>query len=168
MPKLIVTTAEGNEVSHDLTESQITIGRLPDNMIHIDDGSVSSHHAQLTESGGDYILQDLNSTNGTRVNGNAFTEGRLQDGDHIRFGKVETVYASEIPAEPRPLPRESHIAVTPAEQSQKPVGFANESPFQTKKKDRDPLALGVMIFAIVSMLAFIGAVVKIFQLQPPV
>ena len=167
MPKLIVTTADGNDVTHELEEPLITIGRLPDNMLQIDDSSVSSHHGQLTLTGGDYHLQDLNSTNGTRVNGQTVGEWQLQNGDHVRFGKVETVYSSEIPAEPRPLPQEAAAPAAPATSSQRPADFANASPFQTKKKKKDPLAAGIIAFAILAILVFCGAVAMIMGLQPP-
>lgn len=167
MPKLLVTTADGTEVTHELEEPLITIGRLPDNMLQIDDGSVSSHHAQLTLTGGDYHLKDLNSTNGTRVNGQTFGEWQLQNGDHVRFGKVEAVYQSEIPAEPRPLPTETAEASAPAASSQRPADFANASPFKTKKKKKDPLAAAIIGFAILAILAFCGAVAMILSLQPP-
>lgn len=169
MPKLIVTTADGNEITHELEEPSITIGRLPDNMLQIEDPSVSSHHAQLTLTGGDYQLTDLNSTNGTRVNGQAFREWQLQNGDHVRFGKVEAFYSSEIPAAPRPLPEpvETAAVSAPAETSHRPSGFANASPFQTKKKKKDPLATGIIAFTILAILTFCGAVAMILSLQPP-
>lgn len=167
MPKLTISTSDGNNITHDLEEELITVGRLPDNMIQIDDPSVSSHHAQLTLAGGDYHLKDLNSTNGTRVNGQTTGEAQLQDGDHVRFGKVEAVYHSEIPAEPRPLPKESVAAAPPAESSHRPADFANASPFKSKKKKTDPLAAGIIAFAILAILVFCGAVAMILSLQPP-
>jgi pSer/pThr/pTyr-binding forkhead associated (FHA) protein len=68
MRKLQIILPDGTESTHELTEDVVTVGRLSDNAIRIDDASVSSHHAQFTLSGGEYQLKDLNSTNGTRVN----------------------------------------------------------------------------------------------------
>lgn len=167
MPKLIITKSDGSEVTHELGEDQITIGRLPDNMLQIEDGSVSSHHAQLTVTGGDYFLQDLNSTNGTRVNGQNTTEAQLQDGDKVRFGQVEAVYTSEIPSEAQPLPEVPENNLKPAESSRPPADFANASPFKTKKKKKDPTGKAVLAFAILSILAFVGALFTVFSLQPP-
>jgi pSer/pThr/pTyr-binding forkhead associated (FHA) protein len=167
MPKIIVTLPNGSDVTHELTEDVVTIGRLSDNVIHIDDISVSSHHAEIKFSGGHYVLADLNSTNGTRVNDQSFTSGPLHDGDRIRFGKIETRYTSENPDDARPLPEQTAMAAAVAESSSRPEDFANASPFKTKSKKRDPIATGILIFAGVSVLAFIGAVVLIFQLQPP-
>jgi pSer/pThr/pTyr-binding forkhead associated (FHA) protein len=167
MPKLVVSLADGTDVSHDLTEEVVTLGRLSDNIIQIDDPSVSSHHAQLTLVSQQYHLKDLNSTNGTRVNGQSFGEWQLQDGDQIRFGKIEAVYASEIPADARPLPEAAIVAVVPAETSHRPSDFANESPFKTKKKKKDSAGKTILAFTIVAILVFVGAVASIFMLQPP-
>ena len=95
MPKLQVALPDGTTASHDLTDETITLGRVADNMIQIDDASVSSHHAELVRDGDDYILRDLDSTNGTRLNGQPHREGKLKEGDQVRFGNIETLYESE-------------------------------------------------------------------------
>lgn len=68
----------------------ITIGRLPDNTIQLDgDIQVSRHHAQLTKDNGQYYITDLNSTNGTYVNGNIVRGSqRLQMRDVVRLGNT--------------------------------------------------------------------------------
>ena len=57
MPKLLVTLPDGSEVTHELTEDLVTVGRVSDNTIQIEDASVSSHHAELTLRGVDYVLK---------------------------------------------------------------------------------------------------------------
>lgn len=159
---------DGTDISHELTEDVVTIGRISDNVIQIDDASVSSHHAEITLSSGQHFLTDLDSTNGTRVNDHGFTKGNLHDGDRISFGNVHTVYASENPANARPLPQHEAVALAvPASSSAKPEDFTNASPFKTKVRKKDPIATGIMAFAGVSILAFLAAVVLILQLQPP-
>src|SRR4051794_35378281 len=64
MAKLVIA-----DTSHDLVEEIVTIGRAADNLIHIDDASVSGRHAELRQSGEDWHLRDVGSTNGTQVNG---------------------------------------------------------------------------------------------------
>ncbi|MGA3169864.1 MAG: FHA domain-containing protein [Chthoniobacteraceae bacterium] len=167
MPKIIVSLPDGTTASHDLTEETVTVGRVSDNLIHIEDASVSSHHAEISFSGGHYTLKDLGSTNGTRVNDKVFTEGTIHDGDRIRFGKIETRYASEDSEDARPLPEQHAVAATVAESSVRPEDFANASPFKTKSRKKDPIATGILVLAGVAVLALIGAVVFIFQLQPP-
>ena len=96
MPKLKVMMPESGEVTHDLVDELITLGRVSDNMIQVEDGSVSSRHAQLALAGnGNYQLQDLGSTNGTQVNGAPVTDVVLRHGDRVRFGQIEAAYYSE-------------------------------------------------------------------------
>lgn len=68
-----------------------TIGRLPDNTIIIDSPSVSGHHACVFRDGYHFAVEDLQSTNGTFVNGMRVSRQLLQDGDVVRVGKHELV-----------------------------------------------------------------------------
>jgi pSer/pThr/pTyr-binding forkhead associated (FHA) protein len=167
MAKISLTLSDGTETSHELTEDVVTIGRISDNVIQVNDVSVSSHHAEITFSGGHHLLRDLDSTNGTRVNDHSFTQGPLRDGDRVRFGKVEGRYASEDPDDARPLPEQEAVAAAVAESSSRPGDFANASPFKSKSRKKDPVATAILIFAGLAVLVFIGAVISIFQLQPP-
>jgi pSer/pThr/pTyr-binding forkhead associated (FHA) protein len=167
MAKITVTLPDGTDITHELTEDVVTVGRISENVIQINDASVSSRHAQITFTGNHHILKDLNSTNGTRVNDHAFTEGPLRDGDRVRFGKIEGRYISENPDDARPLPEQEAVAASVAESSSRPEDFSNASPFKSKSRKKDPIATSILIFAGVAVLVFIGAVYSIFQLQPP-
>ena len=70
-----------------------TIGRASLNHILIDNPAVSAQHAIITRFGESYRLKDLNSTNGTQVNGDSIADVELKDGDKIRFGSVVAVFA---------------------------------------------------------------------------
>ena len=63
-----------------------TVGRLPDNSIVIDSPSVSGHHACVALDGKDFVLEDLESTNGTFVNDSRVSRQTLRNGDVIRLG----------------------------------------------------------------------------------
>ena len=167
MPKLKISLPDGITAAHDLAEDSITLGRVADNAIQIDDASVSSHHAEFVRDGDEYLLKDLDSTNGTRLNGVSHSEGRLKDGDQITFGNIETIYESENPADAQPMPEEAAVALKPASQSVKPSNFSNASPFQTKKKKKDPAATAIIAFAVVAMLAFGAAVFSVMSLKSP-
>jgi pSer/pThr/pTyr-binding forkhead associated (FHA) protein len=167
MPKLLVTLPDGSTATHELTEDVVTIGRLSDNVIQIDDVSVSSHHAEITFGGGHHTLTDLNSTNGTRVNDHRFTEGVIHDGDRLRFGKVDVRYTSENPEDARPLPAHEALAASVAASSARPQDFTNASPFKSKSRKKDPIANAILAFAGVAVVAFLVAVVLILQLQAP-
>ena len=66
----------------------VMIGRAPSNQIVIEHPTVSAHHAVLLRTGACYSLKDLNSANGTQINGDFVTDAELKDGDTLRFGSV--------------------------------------------------------------------------------
>ena len=98
MYKLIIR--DNNNKLDELYVSHHTfkIGRNSDNDIRLDDATVSSHHAEITQSEGEVNIRDCNSTNGTYVNGNAITQHRLKDNDVIVVGKLSISFISDSPA----------------------------------------------------------------------
>ena len=90
--RLVLICGGDDLVAHKL-RNVTTIGRASLNHIVIDDPTVSAQHAIIVRSVGSYRLQDLHSTNGTRVNGLPVTEIELKDGDKILFGSVAAVFA---------------------------------------------------------------------------
>ena len=71
-----------------LTESIITVGRHPDCNLVLADPNVSRNHAEIKPQGDKYVVVDLGSTNGTRVNGVRVDTQVLEDGDEITFGNT--------------------------------------------------------------------------------
>ncbi len=70
----------------------VKIGRVPDNTVMIDNPAVSSHHARVFRDGDSFVLEDLQSTNGTFVNDNRVTRHNLSNGDVIAVGKHKLVF----------------------------------------------------------------------------
>lgn len=69
------------------------IGRLDDNEIVLDDTEVSRHHAVIIDTGTDFLITDMKSTNGVQVRGRRVRRSTtLEDGDHIRIGNSEFVF----------------------------------------------------------------------------
>lgn len=160
----------GGEQTFELTDDAYTIGRLPDNMIQIDDGSVSSHHAQLTLVDGTYELEDLNSTNGTRINGEPRTKAVLLDGARIRFGKVDAVFKSAESLEEnlQPLPEAEDIGAEVAVSTSRPADFQNASPFGKHGSKQDGFGKVALAAAALAILAGLAAIGLIFTIQSPV
>jgi pSer/pThr/pTyr-binding forkhead associated (FHA) protein len=104
MAKLVVISEEMKDRNFELSDDRVTVGRLQDNIICLDDGAISSHHAELSKKGEDYVVRDLNSTNGTRVNGQRIVETRLYHGDAVAFGHIQLQYFSSSKSAPQPLP----------------------------------------------------------------
>jgi predicted component of type VI protein secretion system len=88
MPKLVLLfegrVLKETAVSH---TAAVTVGRLPDNTIVIDNSAVSSHHIRIAREGPQFVVEDLESTNGTFVNGDKITKRALRHGDTILVGK---------------------------------------------------------------------------------
>ena len=79
-----------------LNKERVTIGRNPDNDITVDNLAVSGHHALVLTILNDSFLEDLNSTNGTYVNGKPIKKYALKDGDTINVGKHELKYVNDL------------------------------------------------------------------------
>jgi pSer/pThr/pTyr-binding forkhead associated (FHA) protein len=71
---------------YNMTKERYTVGRLPDNDIRIDNAAVSGHHSLIINILNDSFLEDLNSTNGTYVNGKLIKKHALQHDDVITVG----------------------------------------------------------------------------------
>ena len=95
MPKMIVSI-DGVVIKEvQLTKDRTTLGRRPYNDIVIDNLAVSGEHAVLQMSGNEVYLEDLNSTNGTYVNGKAVKKQLLQNSDTVEIGKYKIKYINE-------------------------------------------------------------------------
>ena len=95
MPKMIVSIDEVVIKEVQLTKDKTTLGRRPYNDIVIDNLAVSGEHAVLQMTGSDVVLEDLNSTNGTYVNGKAVKKQQLQSGDAIEIGKYKIKFMGD-------------------------------------------------------------------------
>jgi pSer/pThr/pTyr-binding forkhead associated (FHA) protein len=97
MPKMIVSI-DGVVIKEvQLTKDRTTLGRRPYNDIVIDNLAVSGEHAVLQMAGSEVHLEDLNSTNGTYVNGKAVKKQLLQNNDTVEIGKYKIKYINEVP-----------------------------------------------------------------------
>jgi predicted component of type VI protein secretion system len=73
----------------------VTIGRLPDNMLVIDNPAVSGRHARVYKDGSHFVLEDLKSTNGTFVNDKPIARHTLAEGDTVLVGKHTLVFTQQ-------------------------------------------------------------------------
>ena len=96
MPKMIVSI-DGVVIKEvQLTKDRTTLGRRPYNDIVIDNLAVSGEHAVLQMMATEVYLEDLNSTNGTYVNGKAVKKQLLQNNDTVEIGKYKIKYINEV------------------------------------------------------------------------
>ena len=86
MARLILSLDNQVLAEYNMSKERYTIGRLPDNDVRIDNPAVSGHHSLIINILNDSFLEDLNSTNGTYVNGKLIKKHALQNGDVITIG----------------------------------------------------------------------------------
>jgi pSer/pThr/pTyr-binding forkhead associated (FHA) protein len=98
MAKLVLLSAGMTGRTHDLKSEKTTVGRVEDNTFQIAEPSVSSHHCEVVLRGNDVIVKDLNSTNGTFINGEKVTESPIKPGQILRLGQIEMRLETEAPA----------------------------------------------------------------------
>jgi hypothetical protein len=95
MARLILSLDNQVLAEYNMTKERYTIGRLPDNDVRIDNPAVSGHHSLIINILNDSFLEDLNSTNGTYVNGKLIKKHALQHGDVITIGHHQLRFSDE-------------------------------------------------------------------------
>ena len=96
MPAKLVLSLNASVLGeYTLDKERITVGRKPDNDIQIDNLAVSGQHAAIITILNDSFLEDLDSTNGTFVNGKLIKKHALKNGDVVSIGKHELKYINE-------------------------------------------------------------------------
>lgn len=116
MPRLVVLSEGLTGRSHELKGESTTVGRVEDNAFQIPDSSVSSHHCEILLRGSEVVIRDLNSTNGTFINGQQITEATLKPSQILRLGQVEVRLEGEQGAGGSPAGRKmtlDHTQVVP-------------------------------------------------------
>jgi pSer/pThr/pTyr-binding forkhead associated (FHA) protein len=102
-----VMLADGAGEFIPLRANLLTIGRTPDNHLALPDSQVSHHHARITRQPEGFVIYDLDSTNGTFVNGQRVTRQLLRGGDDIQIGQTRLIFQvpGVAPSPPERAPR---------------------------------------------------------------
>src|SRR4051794_22943751 len=110
-PYLKIDSPEGSR-ELPLADKPITVGRHSSNMIVLSDGMASRYHCVIEQSPEGLRIRDLDSSNGTRVNGQVVKTWRLGDGDVVQIGKSRiTVHAPSLAAVRVPAPQDDDFEV---------------------------------------------------------
>jgi pSer/pThr/pTyr-binding forkhead associated (FHA) protein len=99
MARLVLTLDGQVMAEYNMNKERYTVGRLPDNDIRIDNPAVSGHHSLIINILNDSFLEDLNSTNGTYVNGKLIKKHALQHGDVITVGHHQLRFVEDDDAQ---------------------------------------------------------------------
>ena len=163
MPRLVVLSEGLTGRSHELKAEKTTVGRIEDNTFQIPDPSVSSHHCEVILKGNDVVIRDLNSTNGTFINGQQITEATLKPSQILRLGQVEVRLEGDQAGTPKKMTLD-HTQVVPQgikfeelgqiAKSGSP-GFEKKSNTGTKVFITIAITMGlIIVFALVWVLFF--------------
>lgn len=147
MAKLVVLSAGMTGRTHELNVDKTTIGRVEDNTFQISEPSVSSHHCEILLRGAEVLVRDLESTNGTFINGEKVRESVLKPGQVLRLGQIEMrLEDGAPPAAPAPTPGKKQTEMTMSmqrgvslnelEQGPRAGGFDPTSKGFSKKSDK--------------------------------
>jgi pSer/pThr/pTyr-binding forkhead associated (FHA) protein len=93
--KIITGGRENGEQTYELSDELTTLGRAAECTIRMDHPSVSGKHCAISKIGNRYTLRDLDSTNGTRLNGQSIREFRLRPGDLISLGDAKVRFEGD-------------------------------------------------------------------------
>ena len=168
MPRLVILSEGLTGKAHELKVEKTTIGRVDDNTFPIAEASVSSHHCEILLRGSDVILRDLNSTNGTFINGQPLTgEAVIKPGQIIRLGQVEMRLedAGAKPAASKKLPDQTMVIPQGVKLGQEPstkiVAFDNaKSGFAKKKNTGTKIFIGVAVAVLVVLIVVLVLLVN--------
>ena len=92
--EIVSLTVDGTR--HEITKRRIVIGRSRDCDIQLPDPNVSRRHAELRQEGAAYWVVDLDSTNGTEVNGRRLKRAKLRQGDKITVGSTDLLFRRDV------------------------------------------------------------------------
>src|SRR3974390_175635 len=114
MARLILSLDSQVVAEYKMNKERYTIGRLPDNDVRIDNPAVSGHHALIINILNDSFLEDLNSTNGTYVNGKLIKKHALQHGDVITCGHHQMRFVDSQASDNEPDEFEKTMVIQPS------------------------------------------------------
>ena len=112
MPKLLLKFNAAVIKEIPFNKDVLTVGRKPDNDIFIDNPAISGHHCKISLQGGAYVVEDLESTNGTFVNEKRIKMSGLHHNDVVGLAKHLWSSSRTLRPSPRP-PRPSPWTPTP-------------------------------------------------------
>jgi pSer/pThr/pTyr-binding forkhead associated (FHA) protein len=167
MAKLVLLSAGMTGRTHELKVDKTTVGRVEDNTFPIMEPSVSSHHCEILLRGNDVVVHDLNSTNGTYINGEKVTESVLKPGQVLRLGQIEMRLETDSPAPSKKqvdqtMVMQRGVSLNELEQGSRAGGFDTTSKGFSKKDNK-----GNKIFwiaAAVFGLVIAGLLVYVFMI----
>lgn len=151
--------------SFPIERDEVTLGRSSDNSIPLNNATVSSHHASIRREGDTYVLRDLGSTNGTRVNSREIKETALRPKDLVQIGSVEFLFNSEAMSfeDAQAVFTRTEVLESKGAAAM-PESFNNISPFGARRRENLTAWVPVIAVLVVLTLALVGFLIfKLFS-----
>ena len=161
MAKLSGMSGDFKGREYPLEQGEITIGRKADNAITIDHPTISSHHCRILHNGDACVLQDLGSTNGTRVNSRDAQETSLHHKDLIQLGSIEFLFDAPELTSSAARYTDANAEMSVGAMSA-PVDFASISPFGAPPRQRR--GTWYFVLAITGLFSLLSFVFFLFML----
>ena len=127
MARLILSLDGQVLAEYNMSKERYTIGRLPDNDVRIDNPAVSGHHSLIINILNDSFLEDLNSTNGTYVNGKLIKKHALQHGDVITIGHHQLRFSDQQAPESDQDEFEKTMVIPAGQQNEEQLAAAEKA-----------------------------------------
>lgn len=183
MPKLSIFVPDADPIKFGFSEGdEVTVGRAADNDIVLTHDSISGHHAQITNQGGQWVLADLGSTNGTFIEGAPAENVVLGASASIVFGQVDATYedeelaaatpeapAAEAPADTAAAAGggfSSSVTAKAADSSNRPGDFKNLSPI-AGGSTKDIAGQVTMLVGVLGIVVAVAAIALTFLMKAP-
>ena len=168
MARLVVLSEGYTGLAYELKVEKTTVGRVEDNAFQIPDASVSSHHCEIIQQGSDILVRDLNSTNGSYVNGEQITEKVVKPGQILRLGSIDIRLEVPPPAGAsgkkvvdKTQVIKQGVKVDEFEKGGQPVKFDTEGTF--KKKSNKSTKIFFACIAVVGLAIIVLLVVFVLK-----
>ncbi|MEI6055468.1 MAG: FHA domain-containing protein [Lentisphaerota bacterium] len=166
-PVLIVLSETDKGQTFPLTNKAYLCGRSTVNIISFKDPTVSSTHCEFVKSDSNtYLVRDMDSTNGTKVNGISIKSLELKNGDIIRLGKIELLYSlesdSQASTETKTIIDLSKVADSAP---LKPMENVSRMPKSSNSKN-EKLASQITVYVLIALaVAIIGLILWLFAIS---
>ena len=122
MPEFRIVTGHGNSFTYDLIQDVIIIGRSKENQVVLDDHTASREHVKLRKTPDGYLVMDMDSHNGTYVNGSKITRHVLKHNDLMKIGTSTLTFLEQSAVSVDLATSETSLALEPALEEQVKTG----------------------------------------------
>jgi len=151
----------------ELAEAEVPIGRHTTNTICFEDPSVSGQHCIVTREGQKYTVTDLESTNGTRLNGAPVLSSRLKPKDILQVGSIELMFdGTDVEVEEE----QAEVAASRVETFSEPVAvpttFQAGSPFGKRRDSRKPWVITTIALTVLILAALVFFLIRVYDRLP--